>query len=186
MRSGFVAGDAAIIKKFLLYRTYQGCAMSPPMQAASIAAWKRRSPRRGKPRASTARNSTPRSPILRDVTEVGMPDAAFYLWMRTPIPTTRIHARAARATQCVRAARQLSRARSARREPRHQARAHRAGRSTAECTEAAQRIARILSKRVSNHMTMTNCKPSSNRRGNSAPTSSRHRATPKSAKRSRK
>lgn len=40
MRSGFVAGDAAILKKFLLYRTYHGCAMSPPIHAASVAAWK--------------------------------------------------------------------------------------------------------------------------------------------------
>src|SRR5690606_11926854 len=39
MRSGFVAGDAAIMKKFLLFRTYHGGAMSPPVQAASIAAW---------------------------------------------------------------------------------------------------------------------------------------------------
>src|SRR5438105_2411430 len=39
MRSGFVAGDAAILKKFLLYRTYHGSAMSPSIQSASIAAW---------------------------------------------------------------------------------------------------------------------------------------------------
>jgi N-succinyldiaminopimelate aminotransferase len=39
MRSGFVAGDAAILKRFLLYRTYHGCAMSPAVQAASAAAW---------------------------------------------------------------------------------------------------------------------------------------------------
>ena len=39
MRSGFVAGDAALIKQFLLYRTYHGSAMSPVVQAASIAAW---------------------------------------------------------------------------------------------------------------------------------------------------
>jgi N-succinyldiaminopimelate aminotransferase len=39
MRSGFVAGDAGILKKYLLYRTYQGCAMSPPIHLASIAAW---------------------------------------------------------------------------------------------------------------------------------------------------
>ena len=39
MRSGFVAGDPAIIEKFLLYRTYHGCAMNPAVQAASIAAW---------------------------------------------------------------------------------------------------------------------------------------------------
>ena len=40
MRSGFVAGDAAILAKFLLYRTYHGGAMNPAVQAASIAAWK--------------------------------------------------------------------------------------------------------------------------------------------------
>ena len=39
LRSGFVAGDAEILQQFLLYRTYHGCAMSPPVQAASIAAW---------------------------------------------------------------------------------------------------------------------------------------------------
>jgi N-succinyldiaminopimelate aminotransferase len=39
MRSGFVAGDAALLKAFLLYRTYHGSAMSPVVQAASVAAW---------------------------------------------------------------------------------------------------------------------------------------------------
>jgi N-succinyldiaminopimelate aminotransferase len=40
LRSGFVAGDAALIKQFHQYRTYHGCAMSPPLQAASAAAWR--------------------------------------------------------------------------------------------------------------------------------------------------
>jgi len=82
MRSGFVAGDAAILKQFLLYRTYQGCAMSPPIQAASAAAWQEESHvvenrrlYREKFEQSTA--------ILRRTTEVGMPDAAFYLWLDT-------------------------------------------------------------------------------------------------------
>lgn len=39
MRSGFVAGDATILKQFLLYRTYHGCAMSPFVQQASLSAW---------------------------------------------------------------------------------------------------------------------------------------------------
>jgi len=39
MRSGFVAGDAALLARFLRYRTYHGCAMSPMFQQASIAAW---------------------------------------------------------------------------------------------------------------------------------------------------
>lgn len=82
MRSGFVAGDAEILKKFLLYRTYQGCAMSPPIHAASIAAWRdeahvveNRRLYREKFAAAIA--------ILRDATTIGMPDAAFYLWLDT-------------------------------------------------------------------------------------------------------
>jgi N-succinyldiaminopimelate aminotransferase len=82
MRSGFVAGDAEILKKFLLYRTYQGCAMSPPIHAASAAAWQdeahvleNRRLYREKFAAVTA--------ILRETTEIGMPDAAFYLWLDT-------------------------------------------------------------------------------------------------------
>ena len=82
MRSGFVAGDAEILKKFLLYRTYQGCAMSPPIHAASIAAWKdeahvveNRRLYREKFAAVTG--------ILREGTAIGMPDAAFYLWLDT-------------------------------------------------------------------------------------------------------
>ena len=39
LRSGFVAGDPAILKRYLLYRTYHGCAMPIPTQLASIAAW---------------------------------------------------------------------------------------------------------------------------------------------------
>ena len=82
MRSGFVAGDAAILKKFLLYRTYQGCAMSPPIHAASTAAWQdeahvveNRRLYREKFAAVTR--------IMRDVTGIGMPDAAFYIWLDT-------------------------------------------------------------------------------------------------------
>jgi len=81
MRSGYVAGDAAILKKFLLYRTYHGCAMSPVVAAASIAAWndeahviENRRLYREKFDAAVR--------ILREVNEVAMPDAAFYLWLR--------------------------------------------------------------------------------------------------------
>jgi N-succinyldiaminopimelate aminotransferase len=79
MRSGFVAGDPAVIKKFLLYRTYCGGAMSPPVQAASIAAWgdeahvqENRSKYREKFSLVT--------PMLRLVMDVELPDAGFYLW----------------------------------------------------------------------------------------------------------
>ena len=83
MRSGFVAGDAALIKPFLLYRTYHGSAMSPVVQAASIAAWgdeahvvENRALYRAKFDAVT--------PMLAEVLDVRLPDAGFYLWAGVP------------------------------------------------------------------------------------------------------
>ncbi|HLD10041.1 MAG TPA: succinyldiaminopimelate transaminase [Methylophilaceae bacterium] len=84
MRSGFVAGDAALIEKFLLYRTYQGCAMSPAVQAASIAAWNDEA-HVIENRRLYAEKFQAVTPMLQDVLEVEMPDAAFYLWARTPV-----------------------------------------------------------------------------------------------------
>jgi N-succinyldiaminopimelate aminotransferase len=87
MRSGYVAGDAAVLAKFLLYRTYHGGAMSPPVQAASIAAWndeahvvENRTLYRDKFAQVTAH--------LRETTPVAMPEAAFYLWLPTPVADT--------------------------------------------------------------------------------------------------
>ena len=83
MRSGFVAGDAGILKQFLLYRTYHGCAMSGMVQAASVAAWNdeahvvdNRRMYREKFAAVT--------PLLAEVLDVRLPDAAFYLWAAVP------------------------------------------------------------------------------------------------------
>ncbi len=83
LRSGFVAGDAEAIRQFLLYRTYHGSAMNPAIQAASAAAWadeahviENRRMYREKFDAVI--------PILRGVLEFDAPDAAFYLWARTP------------------------------------------------------------------------------------------------------
>jgi N-succinyldiaminopimelate aminotransferase len=81
MRSGFVAGDAAILKRFLLYRTYQGCALSPVYQAASIAAWSDEQHVRDNRRQYVEKFRTV-TPMLADVLDVAMPDAAFYLWAR--------------------------------------------------------------------------------------------------------
>ncbi|HXF65982.1 MAG TPA: succinyldiaminopimelate transaminase [Burkholderiales bacterium] len=87
MRSGFVAGDAAILERFLLYRTYHGCAMSPPVQAASAAAWKDEAHVAENRRLYREKFAAVLE-ILAPVLEVGMPDAAFYLWPRTPLPDT--------------------------------------------------------------------------------------------------
>ena len=84
MRSGFVAGDAAILKQFLLYRTYHGSAMSPMVQRASVAAWNDEahvSANRELYRAKFAKVT----PLLAPVLDVKLPDAGFYLWAGTPI-----------------------------------------------------------------------------------------------------
>ncbi|HPG78713.1 succinyldiaminopimelate transaminase [Piscinibacter sp.] len=81
MRSGFVAGDAAILKQFLLYRTYHGSAMSPVVQSASIAAWNDEAhvvDNRSLYRAKFAQVT----PLLASVMDVALPDAGFYLWAR--------------------------------------------------------------------------------------------------------
>jgi N-succinyldiaminopimelate aminotransferase len=79
MRSGFVAGDAAIIKQFLLYRTYHGCAMSPVVQAASTAAW-RDEAHVVDNRALYKAKFALVTPTLAEVLDVALPDAGFYLW----------------------------------------------------------------------------------------------------------
>jgi N-succinyldiaminopimelate aminotransferase len=83
MRSGFVAGDAALIKAFLLYRTYHGSAMSPVVQAASVAAWNDEAhvvDNRNQYRTKFAEVT----PVLAEVLDVRLPDAGFYLWAAVP------------------------------------------------------------------------------------------------------
>src|SRR5512134_298193 len=84
MRSGFVAGDAELIAKFLLYRTYHGCAMGPPAQAASIAAWNEET-HVVENRRLYAQKFAQATPVIAQKLECSKPDAAFYLWARTPI-----------------------------------------------------------------------------------------------------
>jgi N-succinyldiaminopimelate aminotransferase len=85
MRSGFVAGDTAIIQKFLLYRTYHGCTMSPAVQAASTAAWKDEAHVVENRRLYREKFDVAFK-LLRPVLDVQMPDAAFYFWPKTPLP----------------------------------------------------------------------------------------------------
>ncbi len=81
MRSGFVAGDANIIEKLTLYRTYQGCALNPAIQHASIAAWNDEA-HVIENRRLYAEKFNAVTPLLANVLDVQMPDAAFYLWAR--------------------------------------------------------------------------------------------------------
>ena len=84
MRSGFVAGDAALIKQFLLYRTYHGSAMSLAVQAASIAAWGDEQHVQENRRLYAEKYRTLLS-MVREPLRTEMPDGGFYLWVRTPI-----------------------------------------------------------------------------------------------------
>ncbi|MFD1121306.1 succinyldiaminopimelate transaminase [Methylophilus flavus] len=83
MRSGFVAGDAAIVEKFALYRTYHGCAMNPAVQAASIVAWNDEA-HVIENRKLYSEKFNAVTPLLKQVwAETEFPDAAFYLWINT-------------------------------------------------------------------------------------------------------
>ncbi|HZQ60304.1 MAG TPA: succinyldiaminopimelate transaminase [Casimicrobiaceae bacterium] len=83
MRSGYVAGDAALVKAFLLYRTYHGSAMSPVVAQASVAAWNDEA-HVVQNRRAYADKFRALQPRLARVLPCNMPEAAFYLWARTP------------------------------------------------------------------------------------------------------
>ena len=84
MRSGFVAGDAKVLEKFALYRTYHGCAMNPAIQSATIAAWNNET-HVAENRRLYAEKFAKVIALLAPVLPVSKPDASFYLWVRTPI-----------------------------------------------------------------------------------------------------
>ncbi|MFA7892343.1 succinyldiaminopimelate transaminase [Pseudomonas putida] len=83
LRSGFVAGDADIIKPFLLYRTYHGCAMPVQTQLASIAAWQDEAHVRANRDQYRAKYDAVLA-ILEPVMDVQRPDGSFYLWAKVP------------------------------------------------------------------------------------------------------
>ena len=83
LRSGFVAGDARLLQSFLLYRTYHGGAMGLPIQHASIAAWSDET-HVVHNRALYKEKFAAVMPILEPAMDVRLPDAGFYLWPRIP------------------------------------------------------------------------------------------------------
>ena len=140
LRAGFVAGDASLIRQFLLYRTYHGSAMSPLVQAASIAAWNDEAhviENRQRYRAKFAAVT----PMLAEVLDVALPDAGFYLWAGVPGGGRRgIRPATPRSIQCPGPAREPARPGVRRPEPRRRARPAGPRGDEAECLEAAQRI----------------------------------------------
>ena len=83
MRSGFVAGDPELLKKFLLYRTYHGSAMSLAVQKASIAAWNDEEHVRENRRLYVEKFNA-----VLPMLSAQKPDGGFYVWLRTPIADT--------------------------------------------------------------------------------------------------
>ncbi len=83
MRSGFAAGDATLLKKFALYRTYHGCAMNPAAQAASVAAWNDER-HVVENRRLYLEKFTVITASLAELMPIKMPDASFYLWIKAP------------------------------------------------------------------------------------------------------
>ena len=83
LRSGFVAGDATVLKQFLLYRTYHGSAMSPAVQRASAVAWNDEHHVVAN-RQKYRRKFADVTPVLEPVLEIRLPDAGFYLWAGVP------------------------------------------------------------------------------------------------------
>ena len=147
MRSGFVAGDAALIKPFLLYRTYHGSAMSPVVQSASIAAWGDEAhvvDNRAQYRSKFAQVT----PILAGVLDVALPDAGFYLWARVPGDDAGF----ARDLHALYNVTVLPGSYLAREGPRGNPGAQRIRMAlvadTAECVEAAQRIVQFVTSRT--------------------------------------
>lgn len=88
MRSGFVAGDENVIKHFLLYRTYHGCSMAPPVQHASAVAWKDEKHVAAN-RAAYDEKYAAVIDILQPKLDVSIPDAGFYLWPSLPMDDAR-------------------------------------------------------------------------------------------------
>jgi N-succinyldiaminopimelate aminotransferase len=88
LRSGFVAGDAEVIRQFLHYRTYHGCAMSLPIQQASIAAWRDEQHVRENRDQYREKFSTFSETLAGSSLGLQTPDAGFYYWAKTPIPDT--------------------------------------------------------------------------------------------------
>ena len=83
LRSGFVAGDAEILSRFLLYRTYHGSAMGIPVQHASIAAWNDEQHVVENRRLYQEKFDRV-LPILQQAFDVRRPDASFYIWLKVP------------------------------------------------------------------------------------------------------
>lgn len=151
LRSGFVAGDAALIKSFLLYRTYHGGAMSPVVQTASVAAWNDEV-HVVENRRLYREKFAQVTPVLSKVMDVKLPDASFYLWAGVPAELGMDDAQFAKKLYIHTGVTVLPGSYLAREADGFNPGANRIRMAlvaeTAECLEAAQRIAQFIESRT--------------------------------------
>jgi N-succinyldiaminopimelate aminotransferase len=150
LRSGFVAGDAALIKAFLLYRTYHGGAMSPVVQTASIAAWGDEAHVEENRRLYREKFNQV-TPVLAREMDERLPDASFYLWAGIPASLGLDDAEFARELYAATGVTVLPGSYLAREADGRNPGAGRVRMAlvaeTAECLEAARRIAQFIESR---------------------------------------
>ena len=151
LRSGFVAGDAALLKSFLLYRTYHGGAMSPVVQTASVAAWNDEA-HVVENRRMYREKFAQVTPVLAKVMDVKLPDASFYLWAGIPAALGMDDAQFAKELYAHTGVTVLPGSYLAREAQGFNPGANRVRMAlvaeTAECLEAAQRIAQFIEERT--------------------------------------
>ena len=151
LRSGFVAGDAALIKSFLLYRTYHGSAMSPVVQTASVAAWNDEV-HVVENRRLYREKFAQVTPVLAKAMDVKLPDASFYLWAGVPAELGMDDAQFAKELYIHTGVTVLPGSYLAREADGFNPGANRIRMAlvaeTAECLEAAQRIAQFIESRT--------------------------------------
>ena len=151
LRSGFVAGDAALLKSFLLYRTYHGGAMSPVVQTASVAAWNDEA-HVVENRRMYREKFAQVTPVLAKAMDVKLPDASFYLWAGIPAALKMDDAQFAKELYAHTGVTVLPGSYLAREAQGFNPGANRVRMAlvaeTAECLEAAQRIAQFIEERT--------------------------------------
>jgi aspartate/methionine/tyrosine aminotransferase len=76
LRSGFIAGDKEILKEYMKYRTYVGCASPIPLQKTAAIAWSEESHVQGF-RDIYKKNFE----IAKDILGIDIPEATFYIWL---------------------------------------------------------------------------------------------------------
>ena len=77
LRSGFIAGDAELLKRYMVYRTYVGCASPLPLQHAAAVAWADQN------HVAVFREKYKKNfEVAKEVLGIDAPEATFYIWLK--------------------------------------------------------------------------------------------------------